>query len=260
MPTLHFLGQVVPSTAYKITIKDMPQIHFQAGDGTLSVHLNIRIENSAVDVECATDQFGADTLLHVHKIAYDLARATVNLFAFASGITLSVVFDRLIDVNGVSSAFVLQDFSRASLCTAYSATSTNPAQGTVLLGDMTKLVFSEPGLFLALDDLITATSVHHLMVVNSARAIEALRHAMAPSGMSRNDAWELFRENLKISKDYLRLITDNSQSGRHGEGKFIPGPITTEIIRRSWIIMNRFLEFRKRNSQPLQESEFPMLL
>lgn len=260
MPTFHFLGQVVPSTAYKMTIKDMPQIHFHAGDGALDVDLNIRIENSAVDVQCITGRFGADTLSQVYKIAYDLARAVVNLFVFASGITLSVVFDQFIDPNGVLSAFALQDFSRVPLCTAFSVASTDPTQTTVMMGDMTKLVFAEPALFLALDDLITATTLHHLIIINSARSIEALRHAMAPAGMSRNDAWELFRSNLKMSKEYLRLITDNSQSGRHGENKFVPGETCAEIINRSWIIMNRFLEFRKRGNQPLPESEFPMLL
>lgn len=120
------------------------------------------------------------------------------------------------------------------------------------------LILGDTQLFLALDDLITATSFHHLLVVNSARAIEGLRHAIAPN-KARSEQWDIFRANLNLDKDYIQFITDASASGRHGEGKFIPGNITEEILTRAWMIRNRFLEYKKRGDQPLPVSEFPTL-
>lgn len=256
MPTIHFLGIIVPSTAYKVSMWELPKMHYKGGDPELTIELSITIANSAIDVGCDLAVFDNDILIQAHKVAYDFARATVNLFSFASGITLTVIFDELVDPSGVKGPFVIQDSSLAQFCTAYKLVSSEtPTSLSRIMG----IVLSEPALWLALDDIITATSHHNSITVNCARAVEALRHAMAPPGASRGKAWELFRSNLRIGKDYLRLITDTSQSGRHGEGIFVSGTVTTEIVHRSRTVMNRFLEFRKGNNQPLNEADFPML-
>ena len=256
MPTVHFLGKIVPATAYKLNVSELPQMHYKSTDSDLGVDLIVRIVESSIDVECIANRFSLDVLGEFHKIANDLARASVNLLSFATGINFVVVFDEFVDPNGDRSPFVIQDLQRNELCTILPMVSLGEK---VLLGDVASFVFSEPALFLALDDLITAASLHHLTVVNAARSIEGLRHLMALEGMSRSEAWELFRSNLNLNEKYLRLITDTSKSGRHGDGAFIPGTITTEIISRSWVIMNRFLEFRKRGNVRLPLDKFPVL-
>jgi len=257
MPTIHFLGKIMPSSHNSTTTWGLPTVHFTLPDIGISGDLNIHVKGSSMDVECIVDRFDRENLMHIHNFAYDLARAAINLVAFSTGIILTIIFDQFVDAEGVCSPFCNQAPLLASLCTAYSleASETNFA-----VGDIVKIIFTEQALFLALDDLITATSHHHLLTVNSARAIEGLRNAMAPLGIPRSQAWELFRTNLNVSESYLRIIIDNSKSGRHGETKPIPGTVTAEIIRRSWIIMNRFLEFRKRRNRPLEEAEFPTLL
>jgi hypothetical protein len=256
MPTIHFLGKIVPSNHYTVKMWDLPQLHYMSPENGLEVDLTIRIDNSSVDIECVANRTDQNARDHIHKVAYDMARATVNLASFSTGITLTVIFDQLINEDGVTSPFIIQDLSRSALCTAYA---TAPIGSAIQIGDITRLIMSEPALFLALDDLVTATSLHHLMTVNSSRSIEGLRHAMAPAGVSREREWEIFRTNLNLDKTYIRLITDHSISGRHGEGTFVPGTIITEIIKRSWTIMNRFLEFRKRGNLALPIAEFPLL-
>jgi hypothetical protein len=205
-------------------------------------------------VKCVVNRYDLDLRTHIHKIAYDLARAAVNLVCFSTGLHLSVFFDGLIEPNCTQTAFVVHHPHLAALCTSYVLGETGTATA---LDSILQFVLADPQVFLALDDLITGTSHHHLLTVNSARAIEGLRHAMCGSIADRNQQWTIFRTNLNLSKDYLQLITDSSTSGRHGEGKFIPGNVTEEIIKRSWTIMNRFLEFKKRGSLPL--TEFPLL-
>jgi hypothetical protein len=256
MSTIHLLGKIVPSSAYKVTMWDLATVHYKSIENKLEVDISIQVKDSTVDIECVCNRVDQEALSHIHKIAYDLARAAVNLMSFATGITFFVVIDQIVDANGVTNPFAVQAPSLAAFCTAYGTTT---AEGKIALGDIMKVVFAEPGVFLALDDLITATSLHHLVTINTARAIEGLRHAMAPEDISRNQAWELFRTNLNLDEKYLRLITDNSQSGRHGEGKHVPGPVTSEIIERAWKIMNRFLEFRKSGNQRLPLADFPLL-
>lgn len=256
MPTIHLVGKILPQTHYSTTMWGLPTIHYESRENDLVGDLNVQVRGSAIDIECAMNRIDPDVFPHVHKIAYDMARTAINVVSFATGITLTVVFDEIIDADGAKHPFAIQHPDLAELCTSYQL---EPSETAFGVGDILKIILSEPALFAALDDLITATSHHGLITVNSARAIEGLRHAMALPGMHRGVAWNFFRTNLNLTKEYLCLITDNSQSGRHGEGKYIAGPITTEIIKRSWIIMNRFLEFRKRGSQALPEAEFPVL-
>ncbi len=256
MPTIHFLGKIMPS-GYKTSISGLPAIHFKSADFAVEFDVTIQIQDSAIDVKCVAERLEEpDIFSYAFKVVYDLARASVNMMSFASGITFAVVIDEIIHTDGTKRPFAIQHLHLAKLCTSYSM---GPPSETNGFMDMMKIVFAEPALFLALDRLIMATSVHDLVAVNSARSIEGLRHAMAPAGMSRDQEWERFRTNLNLDKQYLRLITDHSVSARHGEGTFIPGTITSEIISRAWTIMNRFLEFRKKGNLPLPVADFPLL-
>jgi hypothetical protein len=67
------------------------------------------------------------------------------------------------------------------------------------------------------------------------------------------------RDSLNIDQPYLEFITEHSKGPRHGDVKGSTFSATRETIKRSWIVMNRFLEFRKRGNRPLSLSEFPLL-
>jgi hypothetical protein len=112
--------------------------------------------------------------------------------------------------------------------------------------------------FRALRYLIEAITVPHESAVNCARAVEALRHIIAPN-QPRGHAWQTFRSALNISQEYLKMITDVSTGPRHGDPTHIQGTTTTEISRRAWVIMNRFFEYKKRNNQQLPLDIFPLL-
>jgi hypothetical protein len=64
---------------------------------------------------------------------------------------------------------------------------------------------------------------------------------------------------LNITRDYQQYITDQSKGPRHGDPQFVEGTITREVSMRTWSIMNRFLEYRKRGNQPLMGPDFPLL-
>jgi hypothetical protein len=256
MPTIHYLGDVVPSNHIKLTATGMPQPHYHSTEFGIDADINVSIIDSIVDVTCTMSRYEPSHFPHLHKIAFDMARATVHLYTFASGNTLAVIFNWFIDVDGTKRPLLIQHQQLAQFCKAFSLT---PGPGEWGIGEAANVVFSDHMVFTALDHLVGAVSHHSETVVNCARAIETLRTAVALPGASRKDAWEQFRTALNIDKKFLKLVTDTSTNGRHGQETFIPGEVTGEIIRRAWIVMNRFLEFRKKGSQPLSSLDFPLL-
>lgn len=257
MATIHFTGRVLPSVL-KITLQDVPQVRWQATDIGLDMTFTISITDSIVDIECEANRFNQSDVLPLYMRALDLARASVDLVAFAGGYGATVFLDTIITPEGSSSAIFPESPEVRGLCTAFTINSQAGNQDS-RLGDVFRIVFSEPALFMALNDLISGITLPHHAPVNCARAIESLRNLIAPPGTSRKDAWDLLRENLRVEKDYLEYITGHSTGPRHGDRSHIPGTRVTEITRRAWVVMNRFLEFRKRLNEPLPTSEFPLL-
>ncbi len=254
MPTIHFLGRIIPK-GIDITFGGLPHVNYDSPENDLHLQITFRIISSDVDIKCEVNRFTPKDLEYIHKIALDLTRALLNLYNFATGMGHSVILEALIDPSGARSTLCPMSLPLASLCTVVVIKS---GEASKSFNEALEIVFREPPLFMALNELLEAITQSHVAPVNCARAIERLRNMIAP-GMSRKHGWPHLRHNLRITQSYLEFVTMHSMGARHGDAEFIPGEITTEVTRRSWIIMNRFLEFRKRGNQPLPESEFPLL-
>jgi len=255
MPKGRFLGSVLPLTA-RISIPEIPYATCY-GEGGLVLDLEISIANSIVEVDCTMSHFDEVTFPYAHVKSLDLARAAVDLVAFGTGWGLSVNFHTFIGPDRTRKNLLPSHEGLSQLCTAYKPTFAQP-QKDKDFQKMLLLVFEEPPLFLALHDLTQAITESHHAPVNCARAIEGLRTMMGP-GEPRAKQWASFRHSLNVQEDYVRLITDQSVAARHGERPFIHGSLVQEVVERSWMLMNRFLEFRKRGNQPLPLAEFPSL-
>ena len=69
------------------------------------------------------------------------------------------------------------------------------------------------------------------------------------------------RRHLNVTESYIKLITDTSMPPRHGQ-RFVyldDTAILGEIAKRTWNIVNRFLEYRKGGSKELHIIDFPLL-
>ena len=250
MQSIHFLGKVLPPSA-QISVSFAPNIKWGSPEIGLDVEFTCRIENSNIDVGCQVKEYRSEYLPEFYSRALDICRAQVDLVAFKMGWGLTVVLESFIDSNGIASQMVQKDDSLAPLCTAFS-----------LDQDFDELcikVIQSVPLFMALRDLIAAISLPNVGPVDCARAIDRLKHLVASPGMTDKQAWLQLRQALQIDEAYLKYITDYSANPRHGKPGYIPGTVTTEITRRSWIIMNRFFEYLKRGNVVLDPSEFPLL-
>lgn len=249
MPTVHFRGRVLPLSR-KISFGLLPQIEW--GEAATGVERTFRITiwENVVHVECEMNQYTESDLGHIYARAHDLARSAVDLLAFRTGFGMTLVIETYTDPQGASSPIAPHDPELGKLTSVFEKHDFH---------SLWSLVATEPSLFFALNDLIVAIMTPNHVPVNCARAIEGLRHLIAPPPLSSSQSWKAMQEALRVTESYLRLITDTSVQPRHGNRKRIEGPTTSEIARRSWIIMNRFLEYRKRGNQPLPETEFPWL-
>jgi hypothetical protein len=213
---------------------------------------HVQVENSAVTVDVDLTEFDPAThLTPIAMRAHDVVRAAIDLMCFSSGNGLTFVMETWTDVGGTIRPLAPQQPQLAALSTAIAT----PADFNQVL----RLVITDPPLFMALRDLIEAITQWHRAPTATARAVEAMRHSMAPD-QGRREQWETFCANLQLHRSYIDPITDTSTGPRHGVPAHIPGNITTDVATRAWIIMNRYLEFRKLGGQnPLPLAEFPLL-
>lgn len=249
MPKVRFTGKILPS-AFHITINNPPSLNWKI-DG-VDVGFVARIVDDAVSVECELENFSASQhLTELYRRALDIARASVDLIAFATGHGVTVILDEFTDADGNKRPLVPADASVVSLCTAFALNRD--------FDDVLKIVLSEPPIFFALRELIETITLPHVSTVNCARAVETLRTLFAPTDEERGRGWAELREALNLSESFLRPITDASRRPRHGAFDYVGPEVTIDITQRAWTVMNRFLEYRKNGNRKLPLADFPVL-
>jgi hypothetical protein len=258
MPKVRFGGRIFPFEI-KVSIQDHPQINWKDTENDLDITFAITIQNSTVTVDCEVNRFEQSLITPLYMRAFDLARATVDLVAFSSGYGFTVIFDNFTSPTGETTPFGPHMPSLAGICTVFKLGEQSATLEENNFHRVLSIVSTDWKVFRSLRDLVEAITLPHESAVNCARAIEGLRNIIAPSSTERSHAWKAMRDTLNVSEQYLKLITDVSTGPRHGDHGRISGATTTEIVRRSWIIMNRFLEYKKRGTQRLPLADFPLL-
>jgi hypothetical protein len=259
MPTIHFTGRVLPEHL-EMTWQELPKLVIAepARDDLptgMSMELVIRIEKGGIEIACEANPFDQPWHLSwVHNRILSHTRAFVDLYSFATGCVFAVILDTYTDPDGRSTNLRTADDSLARLCT-FSQTDPSSAH-SINFARVLDLLITETETFLAMRDLINGLTYANSTAVDCARAVEGLRRIMAGDD-DRKRGWAIMQDTLHITQRYLSFITDISALPRHGARPYIPHQTIHEILERSWNIMNRFLEFRRRGSLPI--SEFPIL-
>jgi hypothetical protein len=215
---------------------------------------SISITKGAIEIVCESNLFGTDNYDgHVDLKANYLAKTVLNCYGFAKGMILRAVLETVIKPDGIKYNIKAHRPDLEPLVTALHSGS----DGGVDIHPVLSTVMTNPTIFVAIKDIVEAISATETPV-NCARAIEAIREAMAPAN-DRKIGWQVMRDNLNVSQKFLEFITDTSKGPRHGAVLGISFSVVNETIRRSWIVMNRFLEFKKRGDQKLPLPDFPLL-
>lgn len=240
MAKIQFTGRVFPIDTVMLVVPPVALI-----GGNVKGEMSIRIENSVLQIDGDVDHYTEESLLPLYLAVYQFVRSVIDAIVFATGHGLLLSIDMFTGPDGGKKNIRSFDAILEPVCT-------HSVISILVLSE------KEPEIALALNDLAETLERPHDAVVGCARAIERIRHQVAP-GMDRKPQWNAMRDSLNISKDYIDMVTALSAAPRHGDSKQPPGAETIEARKRAWVIMNRFLEFRKRNNQPLPLSEFPLL-
>ncbi|WP_316174701.1 MULTISPECIES: hypothetical protein [unclassified Bradyrhizobium] len=258
MPTVKFFGRVFPD-AVKLDIAEHPRVNWKDQTIDLDLDIDVSISASRVEITCALPRFDHERhFVPVYMRAFDIARTTVDLAAFATGYGFTVLIEQFTDASGVTTPIVPMELRLSQYCTAFSlGPSADLASNH--FNNVLQRVLKDHRIFPCLRDLIDSIILPHVSSTNCARAIEGLREMIANENIPRDKAWQRMQIALNASKDYIQSITNASRGPRHGDRTHIPGTVTTEIVERSWILMNRFLEYKKRGDTALPIDQFPML-
>jgi hypothetical protein len=255
MIRVQFSGRILPA-ALHVSIPNTPKVSFRDAEMTqlgLEFSATVHIEQSIVTINCDLNKFEkTQHLTPITMRAYDIAKAMIDLVSFSTGHGLLFVLETLTDDEGCITSVAPQQPELGALVKS--------VVGRAQFDQVLQIVLSDPPLFLALRDLIDAITLWHRAPTSCARAMEALRHSVAPGETDRKRQWEIFNEALRLEQSYLNRVMGHSTGPRHGDPAHIPGAVTRDVAKRAWIVMDRYLEFRKRGGHsPLPISDFPVL-
>jgi hypothetical protein len=254
MPKVQFLGRVLPQ-AISVSLPGHVVLWKDDANKTgLEATFRVQIAGSIVNVETETNRYSIADVSELYKQACEITRASVNLVMFAIGHELFVYIDTLIDPDGLPFVMVgRHDPALAKYCTAFSLSEADAFH------KMRIMVTDNHVLSKAFDDLADILrSPQHVAPVNCARVIDGIRTLISPH-LEKSAAWRAMQEALNIDKDFQQWISKQSEGPRHADPTYIPGSTCAEIARRTWEIMNRYLEYRKRGNQRLTGPDFPLL-
>jgi|SRR5580658_1716005 hypothetical protein len=256
MATFRFAGRVFP-VFNDFTMIGSVSTHWEdeiEPAVKLIMDASVSINRGIIEVVCESNLSRSDNYDgQVDWRAGRLARSVVNSYAFAKAIYLEAILETVVKPDGIKYNIQARRPELEPLVTALHVGS----DGGVDIKPLLLLALRDPTIFVALKDLVGSMDAHETLV-NCARAVEGIRESMTPAS-DRKQAWQLMRDNLNVSQNFLEAITDHSKGPRHGDVSNVKFGAVHETIRRSWIVMNRFLEFKKRGDNKLPLLDFPLL-
>jgi hypothetical protein len=225
----------------------------------------ISIKGSTVVVTCEANRWDEGVMGWVLQYLFDWVSAEIDLFTFASGKVFHVHLDHAEYAeytDGSSHCLIGTAPDLAALATVCKVTDLGDNL-QVEMRHLLPIIVRNPTLMLALRDLASALRYGNNSPTNCGRAMEALRKSLwgrdEADNAEQQRSWEHFRSTLRVSKPYLQTITDASRGPRHGSSAYIAGSTRQDVLRKAWMVMNRFLVYRLGGDQPLPETEHPIL-
>lgn len=244
MPKIQFQGTVHPP-AVNITNIDF-KIDLKMTGDCPEIRLRIRVINSQVLIDCETPGPCSSSLLS--RIGLSYVRAAINPIAFKQGIGLSAELETILFEGGETKKFFYKNDSLRQI-----------GSFSVPVAELQQMMLSERELATALDELVEALRTPAVVAINCGRAIEGLRKIMVPIDPTRKIGWNEIQNKLNFSRGYREYITNASTQPRHGDRTELRPEVLQELLERSWTIMQRFIEYRRRGNQTLPIAEFRFL-
>lgn len=224
---------------------------YTASDGTLDGMLDIVVEDSAITVAWEIENYSSDNLLATWIHSRKLVTVLVDLVAFKMGAAALVVVDKY-QIDGKPAEEInIMEPKVANLATSF-------ASDAELL-EVFSIATKEQHLMVVFEDLISTLSSQEHKAVNCGRCVEAIRRLVAENEADPKRQWPIMHHLLNLERSYLDLITNHSKEPRHGKAPVADPDEITEVLTRTWLIIDRFFHFRRGGSVKLDVAQFPLL-
>jgi hypothetical protein len=254
MPTWHFYGEIQGPPGSGVSVTNIAR---RTWDETAALGLfmsfDIEIIDSKVHVTCQTNRDNPYDLGELRMRSQEFVSAYVNLINFRLGRALSVTLNYVVTPAGGAKQFI--DVSNPQLGEVVTAF----ADITDFKG-MDQLVLGNPLIMRLLDTLITGLSKDHHTLINCARVIDGIKHDITPNDVKDKHKWRELHNALNIDESYLKLITDESATPRHGKLPIASHAKINELLLRTWTAMDRYLVYVRSGRKKLPYSSYPLLL
>lgn len=248
-PAVQFFGRVYPAG---LTINaNAPDVVYRSHDGAINGTIDVVVVNSEVSASWRTSDYDRKNLWPFWAHAQRITVAIVNLIAFRGGFAATVILDRYREENGFEDGISFVEPKVAALSPILESDDG--------LRSVFSILANEQRLMVVLGDLIAGLWSQDHKVINCARSVEAIRQLVAGYSLTPKQQWPIFNDALNLNRDYVDLIMNHSKDPRHGKKPVSSPEEVTEIMKRTWIIFNRYFEYKLRGEQNLDTSIFPML-
>jgi hypothetical protein len=234
----------VPMRSYRyfITARVQPE-RFGAGLGSssLSVDLSRQFEGASVTLNILVRYAQVCVFAHATKALQDLPTFVHDLADTIRGVTDTIAFQQVTpyDIEIVS----LFDFQTNSYAIVHmTVPNFAPAAAhPVSQEDLMREALVHPELLLALGDFRRALGGSADTGVFCYRAVEAITATFADG--DRKAAWANMRATLRVHREWLQPLVDESTPRRHGAIVGITPEQRVDLLQRAWRFIYRYFEF-----------------
>lgn len=254
MDKVSFQGLILPRGLQIGSILS-PLLDWHAEEVITKTKCQCRIENGVATVDVYIDVFDISHVNEYYKRATDLARTITNMIALGKGIAVSLLLDTIIYPHGATGPLMRGLPDAENIFTSFDLKLNSQSLSQSLMSAL-----SDGQLFMAIDDFVVGLTHHHMAEANCRRALDRLRHALAPGVTDKKKGWAIMNNKLNIDGVSLEAIVRVTHANSHGDPIYKPGMIVTPTLTKTFAVINRFIEYRNRGSHPLKEPDFHLLV
>ena len=256
-----FTGKVLPERTY-VSIGPFPtfNVHVDLPEGGVDFDADVVIDTAQVAV-VVRSHLEIPDLETLRNSVEHVVRGIVDAFGYIEGRSYDVEITSVIDLSGKRSHVFGVEVG---------ALQATKHERPILLPDLLGLLtspssfgiedasFKPMQLRLAMGDLREAIREFGQSAFFCFRAIECLRQCYVEPGAEDSDvtrriSWETMGKKLCIEKTWIEPVRMASILERHGSQRITTAEQRSELMLRTWKVIDRFILSAKSGFQPLSE-------
>ena len=236
MPQIEFAGYVEP-TFLKINAQSIKPIPWKDTNLPPFVFM-YRIKEAEVSIICEIETVDEFAVNYTHLVVYSFVASVINCLGFAKAEGFRLILNSCTIPGKEPASLHSGNPILTSICSFTSQ-------------EILDMMMADRRIARPLGDLAETRNNPMDSYINVQRAIDGIGLLLSDEE-EPSKRWKAIRESLNLSRPYLQFISDLSRGPRHGSTAPVSMVNVAEVQARGWIVMNRFLEFRKRGNVKLE--------